>query len=687
MSLLANFDLVFEVTADALLRVSKSSFSTLLGGTSIEPPFEFDAGPAHIIVETLRLDFVANDTVNLTFGFDDTTIDVLSRTADALDGEIVVSVPINNSANDLPKLNLPATSVTITFSPMAQNKITAAGLPLGGLLGVDTIGASLIQNFCRNQMAFGLQSVFNNQIALDTSGDGHLYTGTICSNPGLSLQVVAAEAHGITDVNTGQQFLAIFCTVLKANSGKGSAALKTTTAIPTGDDLTLSLSPEIFQKFFFCPAIVCADPAHNPANLPPPLCGNGRISVGGDFFVTALSFTFNNGFVDLNGSVRWEPTCYTGTADLHARVSCVVTNGYVSFKPELDPANWHVSVDGWCYAVSAIVGGPIGVGIVAGVQSSAESFGSQTAAFVSDMVAQAALGGLFKTPSGIIDQVLVSPEALTVAVRSEIPIASQAVRGLSLEGSPMVASKTAVPQPDGTAQGTLVISSGCMTGNYPFTDYTQQIVATYTAKPVLLGRPLKLDWWLSTGTTTVKLPNSNGTVPFDGVVTYFDLSSIPVSQTVHVDYTITDDVIVLKNHLGEGSFSVGIDVIATDPVGRSAEAFASFTFQGDYVEIGGGYMQALVNCLQKWLHEVSLHNRDNFGKLSTWVPVNYPAPDTLRQFFANVASSGSPVAAQVLTFGRIAHGASFNRMLTAGRFSSQFSSFRIANAKTGNLRR
>ncbi|HEX4824723.1 MAG TPA: hypothetical protein VFV19_10435 [Candidatus Polarisedimenticolaceae bacterium] len=697
MSRLAGFDLSIEITADAILRLIESTVTNPFDGTPLVAPFELSLVAAHLIVETLTL--TADEPGNafvLGFVFDDSTVFdtqvfgaplISSATVDSLDGTISFRIPVQNtpagSAEIVPFLDFASATISVDFSPGSDARLTAAGETPAN---VEAKAASLVRLGVSGMKPIALDKVI--PFTLVAAGDGQLYPTdytdpvnpykALCASPTMDLEFVSVRAFAKRDAVTSQDFLVVFGEVIAQNVGNGDPSQKTTTSLSAGDDLCISLSPEIFKRFFFCPAISCAlttakldDKKHVQSQ-----CGTDTIDLGSDRKLTRLDFQFQDGSIALDIAGRYEPTCLTGVAQLPATLTFQVAGGAVALSANFGQLQFQASVDDWCWALAGIFGGPVGLAVAGALQAIADSFGSRLDDFVKSFADFGATGGLFKLPQATVNDVVVTPEDLTFGATGTVALPAGKREGLALVGSAVPVSQTAVPQPDGNIQGTLSIPAGCMAGDYPFTEYSQQIVATYQAVPTLLGQPLQFEWRVSAGATTVLLAPGSGTLEIPDVDTLYDLSTIPVTQPVHLDYSLGPDTLTLRNHPGEGTFWIGIDLLVTDPVGRTAEALASTPIKGDEVDIGGGYLERLQYCLRKLMDEIKAAVTPRPIRVPPWVPVNYPAPDVLTKLITAVAAVGGPAAEQFLVFARLAHGTSFYRALFANRFGPQLSAMR-----------
>jgi hypothetical protein len=140
-----------------------------------------------------------------------------------------------------------------------------------------------------------------------------------------------------------------------------------------------------------------------------------------------------------------------------------------------------------------------------------------------------------------------------------------------------------------------------------------------------------------------------------------------LDQLVHLQYSINNDVIQLKNTASEGNYSLVLKVKATDPVGNVAEGSKYITFEGNVVEFGGGYDEYVAECYAEgkaFWHKISTKYAPSAQFVPRWVPVNFPPSEKLLEMLYVLASSPAPEAQAVLPQTVTAHRSSFLRVLS-----------------------
>ena len=160
------------------------------------------------------------------------------------------------------------------------------------------------------------------------------------------------------------------------------------------------------------------------------------------------------------------------------------------------------------------------------------------------------------------------------------------------------------------------------------------------------------------------LKNKQGTITIPSVETLnpFPLpSGTPITQDVHIDYTVTDDMIILVNRPDEDNYYFWLRVKAVDPMNNQAECEIQGLFEGDDVEIGGSYYEDEADCLnqfnKKFKAKTFMANLD----IIDWVPRDYPPPDQLLSLVDNIILTGDHDVDEMIVRLKLIHGHSFFR--------------------------
>jgi hypothetical protein len=676
MSLMAGFDFLTEISNDTIRKLIEQNLQ--IGGQQIVPPFELNLpisssgvnGSAHLIVNDLQLDLNADDTLTLTFAFDRTSVMVtspLSLTICPLSGDLTITAAVQlvnagGSAQQV-SIDMGAAAVAINWSSAADSAISAdlSGTPISPA-AFTLFAQQALAGYVHSIPAPAIPVAFN----VVPGTDGSL-------SP--SLQFERLEVHCIPDASRSRQALGLFGILLAANDGHGDHTQKTATAITAASNgVCISISPGAFNKLVFCPAIAQAlgtTVSHLPGSCGPA----GGFNTQG-VTLNSLTDSFASGHINIDGSVDKSGTCYDAHGTFHGALTFTIAGSTLTPHVAMDPPNVSVDIPWYCWLVAGVVLGPLGL-VLAGI---ADGVANHVASSLAGSALNSALGG------GISG---VSLGALSLASFSSVGVTAE---GLSLQGTVPVAVSAPFVMPALSLAGSVIItnsqevSSGifhtqvwCMphAKDYPYTEYSQNQRGTYHLGGTLVVQPLTPHYSIDAGGPAVALTGASGTVALPSVSTHYPMplstGGTALNQTVHIHYAISGTTIQLTNVPAEGDYSFYLNVTATDCQGNPVQddtyndlsTYVQVQFEGDHVDIGGGYADDVQYCaqlLRAWL-ETILHEYMPYQNVPVWQQVNYPPPDGLIQYFRDLVALGLPEADEVLVASKIAHGNSFYRAI------------------------
>lgn len=680
MSKMADFDFVLELSNEALLQLIKANWT--IAGTPANPPFEImllvsQAGigaNVHLIVDDLKLDLNSDDTITLTLEFSNSSLiatQPFALTLSQLDGAVTVKAPIllvngKTTTQKVLAANLSNATVSLNLSAAANTIISNA---LQGLSVNTQVLTGLLQQEVQNYVqGLGTQT-FPQSFSVVSGKDGSLS------------QFEKLEVHCIPNADRKKQALGLFAILLTANHAKGNHNLKQTTAIHPSREVSVSISPGVFQKLIFCPAVAKkllpkeTDITKALAKLPGACGSAGGLPISGAT-LTSIGSSFGQGYIDVNGTINKSGTCYDANGSFHGKITLVFQSGYHNLRSKVtvDDPDVNVSIPWYCWLAAWAVLGEVGLivtGIINGVASS-----------IADDIAKDALGDVFgnKVLSGIdvntipgidFDKVAITPEGLTLLGRIEVKLPEAQTRSVALQGSVATAESQVL------STGTFKSRERCPEGDYPYKEYAQKQVASYRVVPKLLGLPLKYVWKISAGRMLgliyeqgdeVVLPgNASGTVSIPKVNTHYPFP-LPdgnfVTQNIHIGYEISGDMVKLTNMPKEGNYFIWLYVKATDPMGHTAETIVQGHFEGDAVKLEGGYENDMAVCLDllnQKLRNLSFKARKPL--LRHWLLPDHPPAEELINFVNTLLDSGMPESDEMLAHVRLLFGQSFNQAL------------------------
>lgn len=681
MSKMADFDFVLELSNEALLRLIKANWA--IAGTPANPPFEIMlpvsqtgvSANAHLIVDELKLDLNADDTLILTLEFSNASLiatQPLPLTLSQLDGTITVKAPIllvngETTTQKVLATNLSNATVALNLSTAANTIISNA---LRGSPITPQLLAGLLQQEVQNYVhGLGIQS-FPQSFNVVPGVDGSF------------TQFEKLEVHCIPNPDRKKQVLALFAILLTANHAKGNHNLKQTTAIHPGREVCVSISPDAFQKLIFCPAVAKellpneTDITKAVSKLPGACGSTGGLPVS-DATLTSISSSFNQGYIDFSGTINKSGICYDANGSFHGKVSLTFQPGFYNLqsKVTIDDPDVDVSIPWYCWLAAWAIFAEIGLivtGILNGVASS-----------IADNIAKDALGAVFgnKGISGIdvntipgtdFDKVATTPEGLTLSGWVKVKLPEAQTRSVAFQGSVVTAESQVL------STGTFKSRRKCPEGDYPYKEYAQKQIASYRVVPTLLGLSLQYEWKMSAGRILgldlyeqgdeVAIPeNASGTITIPKVNTLYPFP-LPggnyVTQNVHLAYEISGDTIKLTNTPKEGNYFIWLHVKATDPMGHTAETTVQGHFEGDTVKLEGGYEKDLAECLDLINQKVRISSfKAHKPLLRHWVLPDHPPPEELVHLVNTLIDSGVPEANEILPYIRLLFGHSFYQAL------------------------
>jgi hypothetical protein len=255
MSLLADFDLVTEISNETILKLIRTNLN--IGGVSPNPPFEITIpgtggganGSAHLVVTGIHLDLNADDTATLTFEFTTGSVQItspLKLTVCPLEGNIAVqaTLTLKDAPGQIKALSFAITGATINFSASANQAISDS------LAGSEFTPAQF-QSFA-NQAITG----FVLSAPIPTLPVAFKVVPGANGSFMPSLVFERLEVHCIPNANRSKQALGLFGILLAANNAQGNHNNKTTTAITAANDgICISISPQVFHTLIFCPGL------------------------------------------------------------------------------------------------------------------------------------------------------------------------------------------------------------------------------------------------------------------------------------------------------------------------------------------------------------------------------------------------------------------------------------------------
>jgi hypothetical protein len=697
MSLMAGFDIVIEVSRATLLNLIKANLQ--LQGVPLAPPFQIDipivdagqAGTANLIVTDVKLSLNGGtDTVTVTLVFEDTTISIGAQTISALDGTIdirasVQIVPTGGAHQQSIGVNFGQATAPVNFSPHAKGviaqKLKGSGLGEGQF---EDLANQAVITFVHSLGIVVLQA--NARFTVVPGTDGLL---------------APLQFEKLSTVRCiGDQALAIFGILLAANDANGDAAQKTTTAIKNatlqsadiGHDICVSISPEAFRQLIFCPDTVrefvrdetkTSTPAGLKAAIAtlPSCCGSaGSVEDNHGVQFTRICDTFADGHINIDGNFQKSGFCYDATGSFHNEITLAISGTTITASISQDKPNINISMPFLCQAawallnvLSIFIGSEIGR-IVSRVLSSIASHSE-------DPRQPPPPVNLTGFANARFDDLATTLEGLSM--NGNVPVrvpASPFERKIEIQGA--VSTNSSAPISNGiyNYQG----SPDCAAKSFPYIEVSQQQSGVFHAIPTLMGRPLKIEWFLEIykgiwGFNTapelisrVALDQSNGLARLTSDVRF----PLPLpggagvtGRTVEIGYSVNNDVVTLTNTSTDGNYNITLHVKATDPASHVVENVIGVAFTGVAVQIGGGFDDYMRLC--------QIASRNRISKIRT-IPQSIPlggdpgSLENLAELTQLILSQGGEEIDQLLSDLQVSYGEAFQRaVFSPGAFQKQ----------------
>jgi hypothetical protein len=304
MSLLAGYDIVIELSNELVRELVITNLR--LSGAKAAPPFEFSvpfkaepgnasAGAFHLNVNAIEVDLQTTRPTTIQIFFADASAETPIGTISSLDGciEVPVYFPYILTKNNEAYISLDLSGIEpwrIAFT--SESRQHAESQLHGTALSYSHFEAS-----CQETLAEFIQK----------QGLLLIPTGlTIVSEQGevSPLKFHELEAHGVGPAEKAQQALGLFGTLFIDHSYDGTASFKTRSAIPTGLQVTLSISSDVFRRLVFCDSV--AEVLGCTIDDLPTACGGGNQNTyaNSGCMLSSIEAALEDNYVAFCGAVK-----------------------------------------------------------------------------------------------------------------------------------------------------------------------------------------------------------------------------------------------------------------------------------------------------------------------------------------------------------------------------------------------
>jgi hypothetical protein len=544
MSLMAGFDLVTELSQDALLKLLKANGS--MDGEPMSPPFDVELSLAiasltanvHLLVNDVSLVLTAGTnqlTLVLEFDSGEVTNDgaLLIQGLDGfinIDADVVLAtIPQATLAGlgytlKILRVDFSGATPSLQLSPQAKQNIAN---------GLATAGVSLSESDLEAEAGTALTNKVRSMSPVDYGpavtlpGKGNQQVNGFLVKPGmdgsLNDSVLGAVRYTTLDVAQfiGAQALGMFGTLLASTAG-GNAAEKTSTAILPGMDISVSLSPDAFKHLNFCPGAsrsmldqVDADQKKSLFDTDdevlqfqnsqmPGCCGPAGSLDAGGITMTNICCSLEQGDIRIEFDFKKSVPCADVTGSAYQKLKLSLNqNSIVSTVIENPAPTINADVTWYCQLAVYLLS-------IAGLQA---ALGTAIGAVINYVIGQIGdlVGNLLSkgknkpqqvspVPLGTFPNVTflnidVSEEGINLNGTMAITIPPPAPKSLALVVL-HVTDDTPVELSSGSYHYSGNPSLGCPAMDFPYTEYSQQHEAQFEPIPLNLASPYQLQYFV-----------------------------------------------------------------------------------------------------------------------------------------------------------------------------------------------
>lgn len=677
-----NYDFVVELAASSLLRLIEQQPNLPFG--SLVAPFEtsFTLQPGqggisasrhvHLLISDVTLSFEDEAKVRLQLDFYDSSVRVTEPTpkiAILLDGSITITADLAVQAQ-IPSsvvavaCDFSQATVTCAFTAAAGDRLTATlGAGSGSAItGYGTAAdiAVVLENGLRLLPALTTPVGFNVVPGKDGS-----FTPT--------MQFERVEVYRITD-----DVLGLFCMMTASKHLQGSHLVKASTSLSAGHDVCVTIAPDAFRRYIFCPAIAALIKRYGgmPSDVPT-VCGTGSFKYK-DVRITDVSDQFTTDEIRISVDYDASEPCATIAGTMLGHLKLELVAGELRPSATMSVATQNVETDDLCTGLAILFLGPLGI---ASEESWKAVVTNKAHDLVVDAVEQVRQGLVSSIPvlnlgvPGLplwFDAAEISVGGIVLQGHLGLRAINPPYRTLALVGSVVT---THISEID---SGTFDNFTQCPPGVWPYTEYSQEQLGTYEVRTSLFGEPVTVAWRLE---YLGPSPLGPGILSSAIVPLYEDEAVARVPNVAHhyldrnADHVVFDEAVILysikgseitlTNVAAQGNFMVTLVAAVTDPDGTTLEARTDVIFEGQTFVPGGGYADALRKCVKTNLDSWRATHAIQFARsaLPSWLYVDHPTPESLSAFLRALARNPDPAVSNLLPGVILAHGGSFYQML------------------------
>lgn len=696
MTELAGYDLVTEIRASLVADMLEANLD-IPGRGRVVTPFmhtmvHTEGGQTfslQIIVTTLEVDLRTNQPLAIEIQFADSDVATERVRVSPLDGTVRAVFDHRIEVADgtaVLVLRARPDSADVAFSDRAKGAIRNALAGTG--MDPDRFEASA------DAALVGLATLMGEfrlglGIPVTPGSDGSIMPRTVYAG---------LEAFPFGGANRAEQAMVLAGFLFAGNVGKGRPGMKSRLALPTDQMIAVTLSPQAFRRFCFCPSLMEGlmpasftikgipfrhDQAYLDgrwARMPSVCAGAKEIDVQDGLRLTRVADTLGEGRVILDLDFYTTGFCYKASGSVRAYLTFDISDNQLVPSARNDEPDVDISIPWYCWIAAWVVGkiyavAALGIAnVVATLAADGIANGlvkSALAEKISEINAgSAATGQLAVT----FERSEIKPDRFTLSGNASVDMTGRrghvAIRLEGGEGTRQLVSSE-------TGQWTTKIPCEDKMGTFPYTIARVIIPFEYrvvTSMLPALRCQFVLGFYTASGYREVVLDPKGNTVTVDNALVEFpqplETGGTKMAKSVRVEYAIEQQTIRFRNRPEDGNYTIELHVRDfRDYLGRPVDVHLSELLAFAYVDghslsVGGLYDFLVKRCILEKLEKAKVDRDFREGMITRQDIVNPvitgdPGP-FVRDLFEQIAFSGMkqnemmPLLARLGAFG---HGA------------------------------
>lgn len=660
MSLMADYDMIIEFSNSTILKLIKGNLK--INNVNAVPPFEFlipisknVKGNGFLIVSDIQINLNENDTITTTLFFIKSSLLIknpIEFSFCPLDGFIEIESPIRliegNSSNFKKiGIDLINSDVTIEFSQESINKITSQ-------LTNTTITYEQVKTTIQGEIKEYIKRLSNNGIIsfpseyrVINNKDGDLWP----------LQFENLEIHCISNTDKNKQSLALFGTLLTKNDRIRDHDKKNISSIDFGNDVAISISPEIFHVLEFCPIIAERLKPNDIEKLPiselPPSCGSSSGITKDGVKIINFSESFEDGYVNLNGIFNKTGNCFNANGSFKGKIELNMVDNEIVPSVVIDEPIVNVDIFWYCYLVAGILIGPIGILITDIIDSVLVNILKDIANSVKDsLFTNIQSTNIGRIQNASLNNIIITNEGLTINGTVSIIIPKPKSPNVIIDGSLSTVDTELI------SEGVYTVSElkKCEAeGDWPYKEYCKWQSGFYNVISTLLSKPLQIQWFIN----DIPITNKNGRIKVPNIATYYRTpipSGSMIIKEVNIDYQITQDSIHLYNLPSDGNYTFLLKAEVTDCNNEVFSQIAHAYFEGQTIE--SEFVDKFWDCLIEGGFKLATQlTRPSEMKIIG------PKPNELIELIRTLTTIGTIESEELLAYTKLVYANIFNQII------------------------